>query len=104
LSGNTTYATGKSGAHMKQSKLELYINILIALRQNGPLTLTHIINKANNSCIIQKKQIDFLIKQGFIEERNVKKSYAVFAVTQRGTKVLEYFREFTRVLPLVEEA
>jgi len=40
-----------------------------------------------------KVYLDFLIKQGLVEERTFKKKSAVFAVTQRGITVLRNFRE-----------
>jgi len=88
---------------MKQSKLEQYIDILKLFKYNGPLTLTQVINIANVKSIILKEQIDFLVKHGLIEKLTVKKSRAVFAVTHRGTNVMEYFQEFI-ILPSLEEA
>lgn len=86
----------------KQSKLELYLDILKVLRHNGPLTLNQIIKKANLERTIFKKYIDFLAKQGMVEERAVKTNSGVFAVTQRGTNVIEYFKEISQAPPLVE--
>jgi predicted transcriptional regulator len=48
--------------------------------------------------------MDFLIKQGLVEERTIGKRRVVYAVTQRGITVLKYFRELKQVLPIVEEA
>ena len=89
---------------MRRSKLEMYVDILKVLAQRGPLKLTHIMYKANVNCSVLKEYLDFLIKQGLVEERAVGKSRIVFAVTQRGVTVLKYFRELKQVLPIVEEA
>ena len=86
----------------KQSKLELYLDILKVLRHNGPLTLNQIIKKTNLESTIFKKYIDFLDKQGMVKERAVKTNMVVFAVTQRGTNVIEYFKEISQAPPLVE--
>ena len=95
----------KSGcSQIYQSKLNLYVDILKVLWHSGPLKLTHVANKANVNSIILKEHLDFLIKQGLVQEQTVKKSSAVFEVTQRGTTVLKYFREFKRVQLVVEEA
>jgi len=89
---------------MRRSKLEMYVDILKVLAQRGPLKLTHIMYKANVNCSVLKEYLDFLIKQGLVEERTIGKSRTVFAVTQRGITVLKYFRELKQVLPIVEEA
>jgi predicted transcriptional regulator len=89
---------------MRRSKLEMYIDILKVLAQRGPLKLTHIMYKANVNCSVLKEYLDFLLKQGLVEERMAGKSKTVFAITQRGITVLKYFRELKQVLPIIEEA
>ena len=88
---------------MRRSKLEMYVDILTVLAHKGPLKLTHVMYKANVNCCVLKEHLDFLIKQGLIEERTVKKERVVYAVTQRGITVLKYFKEIKQVLPIVEE-
>jgi len=94
----------KRGLNMRRSKLEMYIDILKVLAQRGPLKLTHVMYKANVNCSVLKEYMDFLIKQGLVEERTVGKRRVVFAVTQRGITVLKYFKELKQVLPIIEEA
>ena len=89
---------------MRRSKLEMYVDILTVLAHKGPLKLTHVMYKANVNCCVLKEYLDFLIKQGLVEERTVRKERVVYAVTQRGITVLKYFKELKQVLPLVEEA
>ena len=89
---------------MRRSKLEMYVDILSVLAHKGPLKLTHVMYKANVNCSVLKEYLDFLIKQGLIEERTVRKQRIVYAVTQRGITVLKYFKELKQVLPIVEEA
>jgi predicted transcriptional regulator len=60
--------------------------------------------KANVNCSVLKEYMEFLIKQGLVEERTVGKRRVVYAITQRGITVLKYFRELKQVLPIVEEA
>ena len=55
------------------------------------------------NCKILKEYLDFLIKQGLIEERIVGKSRVVYANTTRGTTVIKYFRELNKALPVIEE-
>jgi predicted transcriptional regulator len=89
---------------VRRSKLEMYVDILTVLAHRGPLKLTHVMYKANVICSVLKEYLEFLMKQGLVEERTVGKARVVFAVTQRGITVLKYFRELKQVLPIVEEA
>lgn len=89
---------------MRRSKLEMYVDILSVLARRGPLKLTHVMYKANVNCSVLKEYLDFLMKQGLVEERTVGKRRLVYAVTQRGITVLKYFKELKQVLPIVEEA
>jgi len=88
---------------MRRSKLEMYIDILKVLAQRGPLKLTHIMYKANVNCSVLKEYLQFLMDHNLVEERTVGKKRVVYAITQRGIKVLKYFRELKQVLPIVEE-
>ena len=88
---------------MRRSKLEMYVDMLRVLAHKGPLKLTHIMYKANVNCSVLKENLDFLLKQGLVEERTIGKRRVVFAVTQRGITVLKYFHELKQMLPLVEE-
>jgi predicted transcriptional regulator len=89
---------------MRRSKLEMYVDILSVLAHRGPLKLTHVMYKANVNCSVLKEYLDFLVKQGLVEERIIRKQRTVYAVTQRGITVLKYFKELKQVLPIVEEA
>jgi len=82
----------------------MYVDILTVLAHKGPLKLTHVMYKANVNCCVLKEYLDFLIKQGLVEERTVRKERVVYAVTQRGITVLKYFRELKQILPLVEDS
>ena len=82
----------------------MYIDILKVLAQRGPLKLTHIMYKANVNCSVLTEYLEFLLKQGLVEERLLKKSRTVYAVTQHGITVLKSFRELTQALPIVEES
>ena len=88
---------------MRRSKLEMYVDILKVLALRGPLKLTHIMYKANVNCSVLSEYLEFLLKQGLVEERHVKKNRTVYAVTQNGFTVLKSFRELSQALPIVEE-
>jgi len=89
---------------MRRSKLEMYIDILKVLAHRGPLKLTHIMYKANVNCSVLKQYLDFLIQQGLVEEKTLGKKRIVYAITEKGLKVLKYFRELKTMLPIIEEA
>jgi len=89
---------------VRRSKLEMYVDILSVLAHRGPLKLTHVMYKANVNCSVLKEYLDFLMKQGLVEERTIGKRRVVYAVSQRGITVLKYFKELKQVLPIVEEA
>src|SRR4030065_2953115 len=89
---------------MRRSKLEMYVDILKVLAQRGPLKLTHVMYKANVNCSVLIECLEFLLKQGLVEERTLKKSRTVYAVTQQGLTVLKSFRELTQALPCIEES
>jgi predicted transcriptional regulator len=88
---------------MRRSKLEMYVDILKVLAQKGPTKLTHIMYKANVNSSILKEYLDFLIKQGLIEERAVGKNRVVYANTDRGSTVIKYFRELNKALSVIDE-
>ncbi len=88
---------------MRRSKLEMYVDILKVIAQRGPLKLTHIMYKANVNCSVLSEYLEFLLKQGLVEERILTKNRIVYAVTQQGISVLRAFRELTQALPIVEE-
>jgi predicted transcriptional regulator len=81
----------------------MYIDILKVLAQRGPLKLTHIMYKSNVNCKVLKEYLDFLLKQGLIEERPAGKGKIVYADTQRGITVLKYFKELTKALPIEDD-
>ena len=88
---------------MRRSKLEMYIDILKVLAQKGPLKLTHIMYKANVNCSVLKEYLDFLIQQELVQEKTVGKKRIVYVVSDKGLKVLKYFRELKVMLPVLED-
>jgi len=85
------------------SKLEMYVDILNVLEQNGPLRVSSIMREAKVTCSVLKGGLDFLIKQGLIEERIVGESGVVYANTTRGSQVVKFFTELDRTLSAMEE-
>jgi predicted transcriptional regulator len=71
--------------------------------QSNPLSFAQISNKTNLDSTILKEHLEFLIKQGMVEERTIKKDRSVFVIMERGKTVLGFFQESMRVLPVLEE-
>ena len=88
---------------MRRSKLETYADILKILVHWGPLKLTHVMYKVNVNCSILEEYLVFLIRQGLVEEKIIKRGRKLYAITERGVTVLRQFRELKEVLPMVEE-
>ncbi len=86
------------------SKLEMYVDILKVLAASGPLKVSHIMVEANASIETLKGYLEFLIKQGLIEERMVGKRNIVYANTSRGTSVIKFFTELDKTLSVMEDA
>lgn len=93
---------------MRRSKMEMYIDIVKVMAQNGPMKLTHIMYKANVNCSVLKETLDFLIQQNLVEEQiTVKKRNQTkvrYAVTEKGITVLKYFNKVDEALQLTEDA
>jgi predicted transcriptional regulator len=87
---------------MRRSKLEINIDILKTLALKGPLKLTHIMYKANLNYDLLKNFVDFLIKQGLIEERLIGRTGLVYSITRQGLTLLKGWRELKELLPSVE--
>ncbi len=75
----------------------MYSDILKVLAR-GPLITTHIMQKVNINSKALKGYVEFLIKQGLVEERHVKEGRIVFEITPRGVLVLKGLKELERVL------
>jgi predicted transcriptional regulator len=88
---------------MRRSKLEIYLDLLKVLAQRGSLKLTHIMHIANVNGGVLKEYLDSLAKQGLVEEKIIGRERVVYAITQRGLKMLKLFRELKEELPIIEE-
>ena len=87
--------------------MEMYIDILKVMAQNGPMKLTHVMYKANVNCSVLKENLDFLLQQNLIEEQiTVKKRNKIkisYAVTEKGRNVIKYFNEVNKALRITTE-
>jgi predicted transcriptional regulator len=88
---------------MRRSKFETYVKILRVLAHKRPLRPTHIMQQANVNCSVLKKYLNFLTKEGLVEETPIGGIRVVYSITQRGVTALKYVRELNQVLPIPEE-
>lgn len=72
---------------MRKSKLETYEDILRTL-VDKPLTLDILAYQCNMDCVALRKRLNFLIKNGLIEQKNYKEK-AVYALMRRGTAIFK---------------
>jgi len=72
---------------MRRSKLELYEDVLRALVKK-PLTVDSIAYQCNMDCVALRQRLDFLVKNGLVEEENYKKK-TLYALTKRGLSILK---------------
>jgi predicted transcriptional regulator len=69
---------------MRRSKLELYEDVLHALA-NKPLIVDSIAYECNMDCVALRQRLDFLVKNGLVEENYKKKT--LYALTKRGLSI-----------------
>jgi predicted transcriptional regulator len=71
---------------MRRSKLELYEDVLRVLVKK-PLTVDSIAYECNMDCAALRQRLDFLVKNGLVEENYKKKT--VYALTKRGLSIFK---------------
>jgi len=98
LIANRTNSFRKRGLRTRRSKLETYTDILKVLVNIGPLKKTHLMQEINVNSKTFKEYVEFLVKQGLVEERSVKEGRIVFEITLRGVLVLKGLKELEKVL------
>ncbi len=83
---------------MQQSMLETYVHLLKVLAHEGPLKRTHLMNEAKISCGTLQQFLNFSTKEKLVEELTSNKDRELFAVTQKGMTILNYFVEAKQVV------
>jgi predicted transcriptional regulator len=93
---------------MRRSKLESYEAILEVLVKK-PLPADRIAYKTSMDCTVLERHLDFLIKNGLVEERFPNKK-TLYAVTERGMAVFKalnfqkYLEKVTASLRAIDDA
>jgi predicted transcriptional regulator len=87
---------------LRRSKLETCICILETLASHGVQKITHLMQKDNVNYNVLKNILDFLVKQGAVEERLVGKNKIAYAITQHGLTLLKFFVNVNSVIYATE--
>lgn len=85
---------------MRRSKLELYEAVLDALVKK-PLKIDRIAYKVNLDCVALKRNLDFLMENGLVEERFSEKG-TLYAATERGISVFKAL-DFQKYLKKIQD-
>ena len=87
---------------MRRSKLELYLDVLEAFVNNGPIRLTAVTLKAKISYVPLKKITKKLVADKLVEERGID-DFTVYTATSKGRNVLYRLKDIKQSLPSLEE-
>lgn len=93
---------------MRKSKLESYEDILEALVKK-PLTIDDIAYETNMECTVVKRNLDFLINNGLVEER-ISRKKTLYALTERGMAVFRtlnfqrYLEKVANKIRIIDDA
>lgn len=93
---------------MRKSRLETYEAILEAML-NKPSTIDNIAYETNMDCTILNQRLDFLLRNGLIEERSLHEK-THYALTERGIAVFKtlnfrkYLEKIASTIRTMDEA
>jgi predicted transcriptional regulator len=94
--------------YLRKSKLETYEAILGAIVKK-PQKIDRLAYKVNLDCIALKRDMDFLVENGLVEERFLQRGTS-YAATDRGISVFKtldfqkYFKKIQDTLIAIDEA
>ena len=83
-----------------KSKLELHIDVLRDLACHGPLQISNLKDKTKIDGSTLKKHLEFLVQNGLVEKRLINKAKVLYAITERGQTILNWFLKLNDVLKL----
>jgi predicted transcriptional regulator len=103
LAENKTIPEQNGGElYMRRSKLETCVCILKILNRAGSLKITHLMQKADLNFNALQGQLDVLIRLGMVKEELASSEKIVYAITERGTKILKFFANLNPMVPTLE--
>ena len=83
-----------------KSNLELHINVLRDLAVHGPLQISNLKEKTKIDGSTLKKNLEFLVQNGLVKERPINKAQVLYAITERGSTILNCFLKLNDTLKL----
>jgi len=83
-----------------KSKLELHIDILHDLAVQGPLQISNLKDKAKIDGSTLKKRLELLVQNSLVEKRPINKAQVLYAITERGSTILNWFSKLNDALKL----
>jgi predicted transcriptional regulator len=88
----------------RRSRIQICIDVLTILSQRGLSRITHIMYESNTNCRLLKTNLTYMIQKGLVENSPVGKERIAYRITQKGSSILNAFKEFKQMLPIVEES
>ncbi len=83
-----------------KSNLELHVNVLCDLARHGPLQISTIKDKTKIDGSTLKKHIESLVQNSLVEKRPINKAKVLYAITERGQTLLNWFSKLNDALKL----
>ena len=83
-----------------KSNLELHVDVLHDLACHGPLQISNLKDKAKIDGSTLKKHLEFLVQNSLVEKRPINKAQILYAITERGQTLLDWFSQFNDDLKL----
>ncbi len=88
---------------MGQSKFEVYIDVLKVLAFRGPLRASDVALQHNADMGKAQRALEFLFKQGLVEESRAGGRRQAYSISPQGIVVLRYFKEVRSASGAFEE-
>jgi DNA-binding HxlR family transcriptional regulator len=83
-----------------KSKLELHLDILHDLAVHGSLQISNLKDKTKIDGSTLKKRLELLVHNNLVEKRPINKAQVLYAITERGSTLLNWFSKLNDALKL----
>ncbi len=86
----------------RRSRIQICIDVLTILSQRGLSRITHIMYDSNTNGKVVKKNLTYMVQKGLVDQKPVGKERIAYHITQKGSSILNTFKEFKQMLPIEE--
>jgi len=83
-----------------KSNLELHIDILHDLACHEPLQISNLKDKTKIDKSTLNKRLELLVQHNLVEKRPINKAQVLYAITERGQTLLNWFSKINDALKL----